>query len=193
MTNDNDSAVVTLQPWDNYPRPFQIYQDNKLVVSGTLAVGSWNVSGKVDIYWSGYFTPSGDLVNADHYSFSTDNCTPDQEIEIGYIRIDPAKPDSVIATCTTTTPTTQTPTTASTLPPTTSTTWTPPSTAQTPPTSLYEPPRPLSEPPGITYVSVTTPTPLPELPVTGSEVLPLIFLGVACMAVGMALARRFKK
>lgn len=140
----DQEVTVTLQPWDHYPRPFNIYVDHSSnLVKGTFSEGSWKLpEGKhlIDVVWGGWFNPSGAQIDGDHYSFWTDQCE-NGGIEIGYRKIDPAKPASVVVTCevavapTTTVqpPPTSTPTT--TAPPQVTSPTAPPSTVSGQPTT----------------------------------------------------------
>lgn len=140
-----DDVTVVLQPWEGTARAFSIYVDrNETLVHDTLSSGSWKLpEGRhfIDVVWGGWFNPAGNQQGGDLYSFWTDDCEAGQ-IDIGYRKLDPAKPASVVIRC-------DAPA-APTAPPTTSTPTSPTTTAPPQVTAPTAPSSPVSGQPGST-------------------------------------------
>ncbi len=157
-------AVVTLQPWDNYPRAFSIWENtfpnpSPAVVSDTLSEGSWEVSGgEIWIQWGGWFNASHHHEGGTLFRVNLDDCVPGQTLDIGY-NASPGKQDSIVVTC----PEPATSTTAAVPPttapeaPTTTTPVTAPVPGQGSTTTVLAAPQPTLAPPVPLLTSATTP------------------------------------
>lgn len=168
-------ADIILQPWDHYPRPFTVVQNGQVIYKEITASVTIKVDGEIEIHWAGYFDPTGKQIGADSYSFSTQNCVAGERINFNYSKLDPSKPDSVVAFCNGSQPST----TISIIPP----------VSITSTTTLIPTTTPNLTIPTSTSIELTTATKI--LPETGIDFLPLLSVGILSCAVGLYIARKF--
>lgn len=156
------TVEITLQPWDNYPRPFSVWENQNpgetpkpAVVSDTLSEGHWTVTDadQIWIQWGGWFNASHHHEGGHVYRVNVEDCVPGEKIDIGYVPY-PGKQDSIVLTCVETSVVSST----TTEPPVVSTTAPPPSstTAPEPPTSTST--APVTTAPTTTLTSASTTT-----------------------------------
>lgn len=82
------TARIVLAPWNGHTAYFTVIVDGKTIYNKSTNHGEWNVAGDVELHWTGHT-----------YKFNTKDCVSGEKLNIGYVKVDQTKVDSITVTC----------------------------------------------------------------------------------------------